>query len=120
MILQEGTNTILQYLQFLACILTIIAGLFALFAPERAVSLSGLVPQGGRGRTEIRCVMGGLYVALGVSPFVLGGVAFTMLGIAYLAIAIVRLISIFVDQSASSSNWGSFALELVLGLILIL
>ena len=40
---------ILQYLQYLACILTIIAGLFALFSPEKAVSLTGLVPKGGRG-----------------------------------------------------------------------
>ncbi len=56
---------ILQYLQYLACILTIIAGLFALFAPEKAVSLTGLVPKGGRGLTEIRCVMGALYIALG-------------------------------------------------------
>jgi uncharacterized membrane protein HdeD (DUF308 family) len=111
---------ILQYLQYLACILTILAGLFALFSPKNAVSLTGLVPKDGRGLTEIRCVMGALYIALGVTPFFLGEVAFTMLGIAYLAIALVRLVSIFVDQSASTSNWGSLALELVLGVILIL
>ena len=111
---------ILQYLQYLACILTVISGLFALFSPERAVSLTGLVPKGGRGLTEIRCVMGGLYIALGVTPFFLGEVAFMMLGIAYLAIAMTRLISIFVDHSASRSNWGSLALELVLGVILVL
>jgi hypothetical protein len=111
---------ILQYLQYLACILTIISGLFALFAPARAVSLTGLVPKGGRGLTEIRCLMGGLYIALGVSPFILGGVAFTMLGIAYLAIALVRLVSIFVDKSGTQSTWMSLALELVLGVILVL
>ncbi len=111
---------ILQYLQYLACILTIISGLFALFSPERAVSLTGLVPKGGRGLTEIRCLMGGLYIALGVSPFLLGGVAFTMLGIAYLAIGLVRLVSIFVDKSGNQSTWMSLALELVLGVILVL
>ncbi len=111
---------ILQYLQYLACILTIISGLFALFSPERAVSLTGLVPKGGRGLTEIRCLMGGLYIALGVSPFPLGGVAFTMLGIAYLAIGLVRLVSIFVDKSGNQSTWMSLALELVLGIILVL
>ena len=84
---------ILQYLQYLACILTIIAGLFALFAPEKAVSLTGLVPKGGRGLTEIRCVMGALYIALGVTPFILGGDTFTMLGIGYLAIGLARLVS---------------------------
>jgi hypothetical protein len=111
---------ILQYLQYLACVLTLISGLFALFSPERAVSLTGLVPKGGRGLTEIRCLMGGLYIALGVSPFVLGGVAFTMLGIAYLAIALVRLVSIFVDKSGNQSTWMSLGLELVLGVILVL
>ncbi len=116
----DGTNTFLQYIQYLACILTIISGVFALFSPERAVSLTGLVPKGGRGLTEIRCIMGGLYIALGASPFLLGGVSFTMLGIAYLAIAVVRLVSIFIDKSASSSNWGSMALEFVLGVILVL
>jgi hypothetical protein len=111
---------ILQYLQYLACILTIISGLFALFSPEKAVSLSGIVPKGGRGLTEIRCLMGGLYLALGVSPFLLGGVAFTMLGIGYLAISLVRLVSIFIDKSGTQSNWMSLALEFVLGLILVL
>ena len=111
---------ILQYLQYLACILTVISGLFALFSPERAVSLTGLVPKGGRGLTEIRCVMGGLYIALGITPFLLGEVAFMMLGIAYLAIAVTRLVSIFLDKSGTQSNWLSLALELVLGVILIL
>ena len=111
---------ILQYLQYLACILTVISGLFALFSPKNAVSLSGLVPQGGRGLTEIRCIMGGLYIALGITPFFLGEVAFQMLGIAYLMIGVVRLISIFVDKSSTQSNWGSLALEFVLGIILVL
>lgn len=111
---------ILQYLQYLACIITVIAGLFALFSPARAVALSGLVPQGGRGLTEIRCVMGALYIALGLVPFFLGEVAFMVLGIAYLAIALVRLISIFIDKSGSTSNWGSFAMELLLGVLLVL
>ncbi len=111
---------ILQYLQYGACIITIIAGLFALFSPEQAVALTGLVPKDGRGRTEIRCAMGALYIALGAAPFLLGGVSFRMLGIAYLSIAVVRLISMIVDKSASSSNWGSFALELVCGAVLVL
>ena len=111
---------ILQYLQYLACILTIVAGLFALLSPKNAVSQMSLVPQGGRGLTEIRCVMGGLYIALGVTPFLLGGQTFMMLGIGYLAIGLVRLVSIFVDKSATTSNWASLGLELVLGLILVL
>ena len=111
---------IMQYFQYIACIITIMAGAYALFAPENAVALSGLVPKGGRGRTEIRCAMGAMYLALGVTPFFLGDVAFKVLGIAYLSIAVVRLISIFVDKSATSSNWASLALEFVCGVVLVL
>lgn len=111
---------ILQYLQYAACIITIMAGLFALYQPEKAVALSGLVPKGGRGLTEIRCSMGALYIALGVVPFFLGETAFTVLGISYLSIAVIRLVSIFVDKSATSSNWASFALELACGVALVL
>ena len=111
---------ILQYLQYIACLITIIAGVYALFSPDNAVALSGLVPKGGRGRTEIRCAMGAMYIALGVAPLFLGATAFQVLGIAYLAIAVVRLISIFVDKSATTSNWASLALEVVCGVVLVL
>jgi len=111
---------ILQYLQYAACAITIIAGAYALLSPQNAISMTGLVTQGGRGVTEIRCAMGAMYLALGVSPFILGNAAFQVLGIAYLAIAVVRLISIFLDKSASSSNWASFALELACGIVLVL
>ena len=110
----------LQIIQYIACVITVIAGLYALLSPEKAVSLTGLKPNGGRGLTEIRCVMGGLYIALGITPFFLGEVAFTVLGIAYLTVGVVRLASIFIDRSATPSNWGSFAMEIVLGAMLVL
>jgi len=43
-----------------------------------------------------------------------------MLGIMYLAIAAVRLVSIFVDKSSIQSNWISVATEIMLGVILAL
>lgn len=120
MILTEGTNAILQILQYIACAITALTGFFALFAPERALVFTGLNAKGGRGLTEVRCIFGGLFIALGISPFLLGEVAFTVLGIGYLTIGVVRLISIFIDRSANSSNWGSFALEILFGVILVL
>jgi hypothetical protein len=111
---------ILQYLQYAACIITIIAGVYALVSPQNAISMTGLLTKGGRGVTEIRCAMGALYLAIGVSPFLLGHVAFQVLGIAYLSIAVVRLVSMFVDKSSTSSNWASFAMELACGIVLVL
>jgi hypothetical protein len=43
-----------------------------------------------------------------------------MLGITYLAIAITRLISLFVDKSFEQSNTISLAVEIAFGLILVL
>lgn len=43
-----------------------------------------------------------------------------MLGIMYLAIAAVRLVSIVVDKSSVQSNWISFATEVVLGILLVI
>jgi hypothetical protein len=109
-----------QVLQYIGCLLTILVGFLSLFAPERTVNFTGLAPQGGRGITEIRAVLGGLFIALGIAPFLLGGTAYMVLGMGYLTVGVVRLVSIFLDKSGTQSNWFSLAFELVFGLILIL
>ena len=38
----------------------------------------------------------------------------------YLAIAAVRLVSIFVDKSSVQSNWISLAVEIIFGIILVI
>jgi len=111
---------IVQIFQYISCALTVMTGLLALIAPERTVNFTGLSPQGGRGITEIRAVLGGLFIVLGAAPFFLGEVAFTMLGISYLGIGLVRIVSIFLDHSSNQSNWISVAVETVFGIILVL
>jgi hypothetical protein len=111
---------ILQILQYIGCGLTVATGLLSLFAPEKTVGFTGLSPQGGRGITEIRSVLGGMFIALGIAPFFLGEVAFTVLGISYLGIGIVRVVSIFLDKSGTQSNWISVAFEFIFGVILVL
>jgi len=78
-----------------------------------------LKAEGPRVVSEIRAIFGGLFISLGLAPFFLGTTAFVMLGYAYIAIAIVRLFSIIWDRSYARSNWISFAIEVVLGAILI-
>lgn len=111
---------ILQILQYSGAALTALVGMLSLVAPEKTVNFTGLAPQGGRGITEIRSILGGMFIALGVAPFFLGEVAYLVLGITYLAIGIVRLFSIFLDKSSTSSNWLSLAFELIFGVILVL
>lgn len=113
--------TFLQVLKLASAIATIATGLFSLVKPEAVRGFTGLLPEGGRGITEIRSILGGLFIALGLAPLILEEpAAYKMLGIAYLGIAIVRAPSMFLDQSVVSSNIISLAVEIVLGIILLL
>lgn len=111
----------LQILKYVAAIATILTGVASLFWPMKVLSFTGLDVQGGRGVTEIRTILGALFVALGVAVLYFNmPQTYQMLGITYLVMAIVRLVSIFVDDSAISSNIVSVVAELVIGIILVL
>lgn len=111
----------LDILKLIAAILTISTGALALFSPKSVPGFTGLQPVGGRGITEIRSILGGLFIALGLYPILTaGGDGYAMLGWAYLGIAVVRLVSIFVDKSANQSNWISLGVEIAFGGILVL
>ncbi len=112
--------TVLQILQIVAALATAATGLFSMLAPTKVTGFTGLQPVGGRGITELRAVLGALFIALGVAPLFLGATAYLMLGIGYLAIGAVRAVSMFVDRSVVQSNVISLATEIVLGVILIL
>jgi hypothetical protein len=112
--------SLLEILQIVAALATAATGLFSLLAPTKIIGFTGLQPIGGRGITELRSVLGALFIALGLAPLFLGAPAYLMLGIGYLAIGAVRAVSMFVDRSVVQSNVISLATEIVLGVILIL
>jgi len=107
-------------LPIIAAIGTILTGAVSLIWPRMVEGFTGLTAPGGRGITEIRAVLGGFFIALGAAPLVLGGPTYRMLGIAYLAVAAVRAVSMFVDKSVERSNLISLAVESVFGVILVL
>jgi hypothetical protein len=111
---------ILQILKIIACLATAATGVLALVKPELTYGFIGLTANGPRGVSEIRSIFGGLFIALGLAPLFLGATAYRMLGIGYLAIAVARLLSIFIDKSFAQSNWISLAIEVVFGIILVL
>jgi hypothetical protein len=85
-----------------------------------ATILTGVV-NGGRGVTEIRAILGGFFIGLGAAMLILNDpVAYLMMGIAYLVVAGVRTISMFIDKSVVQSNVVSVITELILGIILVL
>ncbi|MCG2788298.1 MAG: DUF4345 family protein [Anaerolineae bacterium] len=111
----------LEILKLIAAILTIATGALALFSPKSVPGFTGLQPVGGRGITEIRSTLGGLFIALGLYPILAASTdGYVMLGWAYLGIALVRLVSIFLDKSSERSNWISLGVEIVFGGILVL
>lgn len=110
---------LLMILKIIAALGTAATGLLALVKPTAVYGFTGLVAEGARGISEIRAIFGGLFIALGIAPFIFGEAAYQVLGFGYLAIAAVRLVSIIIDRSTASSNWISLAIEIVFGIILI-
>ncbi len=111
---------ILLVLKIIAAIATLGTGVLALVKPTSVYGFTGLKTDGARGISEIRAIFGGLFIALGIAPFLFGETAYLVLGLGYLVIAITRLASIFIDRSRESSNLISLGIEIVLGIILIL
>ncbi len=108
-------------LQFIAVIVTIVIGLFALVAPTRIEGFTGLKTVGGRGVAEIRAIFGGVFIGMGVATFLLDkSIAYPMFGIIYLAIGLVRVVTIFLDKSRQSSNLISVVSELTFGVLFLL
>lgn len=111
---------LLLILKIVAATVTFLTGILALVKPSAVPGFTGLKAEGPRGISEIRSIFGGLFIALGVAPLFLGGDAYTVLGIAYLAIAVARVFSIVFDKSYDRSNWISLSIEIVLGAILVI
>jgi hypothetical protein len=111
---------ILHILKIICALGTIATGFISLLSPRAIKGFTGLEAAGPRGITEIRAVMGGLFIGLGLAPFLLAvPQVYQALGIMYLAIALVRTISMFLDRSVMQSNIVSLAVEIVFGIILI-
>ena len=112
---------VIKILQLIAVIATILTGLVSLINPLGVQGFTGLTAPGGRGITEIRSILGGLFIGLGIAVFLLGTrETYQMLGIMYLAIGLVRFVSIFLDKSSTQSNWISLTVEIIFGVILLL
>ena len=111
---------ILLVLKYAAGIATILTGVISLFWPLRVLGFTGLEVVGGRGVTEIRSILGGFFIGLGVAVLLLNDpIAYRTLGIAYLVVAVVRTISMITDKSVVQSNIISVIAEVVLGVILV-
>ena len=113
--------TFLEILKIVMAIGTIATGLISLIRPRAVQGFTGLSAPGPRGVTEIRAILGGGFVGLGLAPLILGvPAAYQTLGIVYLVIAVARIAGIALDKSFERSNWISLIVEIVAGIILVL
>ena len=111
---------LMQILKYVVNAATVLTGLVSLIWPLKVQEFTGLTANGGRGITEIRTILGALFIALGATAQIYNSPqTYGMLGFMYLALALVRGISIIIDKSAVSSNIISLIIELVFGIILI-
>lgn len=109
----------MQWMKYFIAVATILTGIASLFFPQSVQGFTGLQANGGRGITEIRTILGALFVGVGAAVlFYNDPVGYKILGITYLAMGIVRAISIVVDKSAVSSNIISAVVEIVFGVLL--
>ena len=112
---------ILQILKIIAAIATIATGVISAVGPQSVTGFTGLSAPGPRGITEIRAVLGGAFIGLGLALLILKTpAAYQTVGIMYLAIAVIRAVSIVIDKSAVQSNIISLVVEIVFGVILVL
>lgn len=112
--------TFLEILKIIMAVGTVVTGLISLIWPRSVQGFTGLSAPGARGITEIRAVLGGGFIGLGLAPLVLGvPAAYQVLGISYLAIAVARIAGIALDRSLEPSNWISLAVEIVAGIVLL-
>ncbi|MBA4383954.1 MAG: hypothetical protein C0410_04405 [Anaerolinea sp.] len=112
---------LIQILKIFAVVVTLLTGLYSLFQPKKIKGFTGLEASSPRAMTEIRAVMGGTFVGLGIAALVFPiREVYLMLGITYAAIGAIRGVSMVLDKSMEKSNLISLVTEVLLVVILVL
>ena len=110
---------IIAILKYAAVIVTILTGVYSLVQPKKIKDFTGLEASSPRAITEIRAVMGGTFIGLGIAALIFPTPeVYKTLAITYAAIAVIRGISMVTDKSIVRSNVISLVSEVVLVIIL--
>lgn len=101
-----------------AGILTVVIGLYSMVWPTKIDGFTGVTALNSRGVTEIRTIFGAVFIGLGAAVLWLRSPgAYQAVGITYLALGIVRVVSMLIDKSVNNSNIISAVVELGFGVI---
>ena len=97
------------------------AGALGLVWPRQVGKVIGIAPRGPLGISEIRATYGGLFIGAGAAVLVIGSAdAALVLGTAWLGACAARAVSLVVDRNVSKENLAGCAIELAVGLLLVL
>ncbi|WP_255524994.1 DUF4345 family protein [Trichocoleus sp. FACHB-591] len=109
-------ETFTQIAPNLAASCLMLLGVAALLFPKTMAAFVGIQPVAPVGISEIRSTLGSFLLGLGATCLWLQSAdAFTVLGIASLAAAAVRLLSSLADRSVTIKNMGGVVAEAFLG-----
>jgi hypothetical protein len=110
----------MQIVKLFLALATVAIGLISVLRPQGIYGFTGLAADSPRAISEIRAVLGGGFVGLGLAPLLFRDErAYRVLGLTYLAMAAVRLASVAVDRSYARSNLISLVIEAAFGLALL-
>ena len=116
-----GVETFVQIAPNIAAMLLILLGGAALLFPKTMAAFVGIQPIAPVGISEIRSTLGSFFLGLGATCLWLQSAdAFTVLGVASLGAAIVRLLSSLFDHSVTIKNIGGVVAEALLGALFLL
>lgn len=108
--------------KIIVSLLTAVFGIYAFAQPEPTAQASGFSFLNTGGKAELRTAFGGFFLGLGIAAILIGGDAYTMLGLAYLITFAVRMATIFIDGREILRRefyiYGGF--ELFSGILLVL
>ncbi len=109
-------ETLIQLAPNLAATFLVLLGGAALLFPKTMAAFVGLGPIAPVGVSEIRSTLGCFFLGLGATCLWLQSVdTFTVLGVASLGAALVRLLSSIFDGSVTIKNIGGVVAEAFLG-----
>ena len=97
-------------------VVTVILGCLGLRFPRAVARVLGIEPDGSLGISEFRATYGGFFLGLGLGCLVAQSVAvFTVVGSAWCAAALARIVSCVVDGSRTGSNLAGIVIEAGIG-----
>ena len=109
-----------EILNMIGAIGTIGMGLLGLVFPDTAARFTGLRATTPEGQSEFRATYGGLWIPLGLVPILTQEpITFFMVGLAWFAAALGRVVSIILDQTNTYKNWAAVAFEAIFAVLLL-